>query len=363
MTSRSRLAATLLPVLLASACGDDTGAAATDYTALLDHLTLNVAMPALQAAATSADSLATAVHAVATDANAQTLTTAQTAWRDARAKWRRLDAFHFGPVADDGISDRIDVAPAAPADIDAVIAGTQAIDVAYVGTLGGKSKGFLGLEYLLFAKGGSAAALTALQGDGAAARRRALAAAVADEIAASAHALYDAWDPQKGGYATQVRTAGKTSTRYPRQRGAVDDYVGGVSYAVEWVVGFRLAWPLGRKSTGMPDPAQDFTAASDSAVADMKASLVTPSASYLGAGYGQLVKSFSQTLDQRAQMQMTDCANAIAAIPAPFGTSVVSNTPVVQAAYDTCKAWKLTWNTDVTSALGATLRVHDSDGD
>lgn len=354
----------LAPLVLTSGCGEGNGAVATDYTPLLQTLTVSVAMPRIQAAATGADALATAAHALASAANAQTLAAAQAAWREARATWRSLDAFYFGPVADDLINVRIDTAPATPSKIDAVISGSAAIDLAYVGTLGGQEKGFLALEYLLFAKSGAAAALPSLQGDGAAARRRALVAAEADEIAASLHTVYDGWDPAKGGFATQLTTAGKASTRYPRQRGAVDDYVAGVAYSLEWVVGIRLATVLGRKTPGgAPDPELDVTARSDNAVNDMKASLEGVAAGYAGAGFSSLVKVASIALEDRAQQQMKACSDAVAAIPAPFDTALVSNTPVVQAAFDACKTWKRTWNTDVTVALGATMRSLTNDGD
>ena len=365
MTNRriSLLAATALGSICAMGACDNTDGVAKDYAPLLQSLTDTAILPALDAAATRADALSAATHALMTNATADSLTAAQAAWRDARAKWRLLDAYYFGPVADDGIADRIDLAPAKANDIDAVIAGTPPIDVAYVGTLGGKSKGFLGLEYLLFAKGGNAAVLAMLQGDGAAARRRAFAAAISDEIASSAHQLKDAWDPAKGGFATTVKTAGSGSARYPTQIAALADIANAASAAIEIVVGSRLAVPLGHKSTGSPDPTLDPTSLSDSAVADMTSTLDSVKSIYANPQLSTAIKSFSVSLAATSQAQMSACATSVTAMPTPFDTTLVKNTAAVQAAYDSCKAWKTTWNADIVSALGVALYSTDKDGD
>jgi putative iron-regulated protein len=232
-----------------------------------------------------------------------------------------------------------------------------------VASAGGHSKGFLGIEYLLFSNKGAAAALALLQGDGAPSRRRTLARSMGDEVASSAHQLDDAWAPAKGGYANEITGAGAASTRYPSQRAALDDIVGGVGFAFEEVVGVRLALPLGRKAGGTPDPSLDPTGASDSAAADLKASLDGIDALYGGAGLSSRVRMQSTVLDDRIAGQISDCATKVAAIPAPFETALTGATASVQASYDACKAAKGTWNTDVTSALGATLKPSDNDGD
>jgi predicted lipoprotein len=345
------------------ACDDDTAAAQVDYAPLLDSLTESVMLPEIDSFAASADALDAAVAALDAAPTADTLTAAQTSWRSARAAYRLLDALYFGPVADLGIGDRIDSSPASSDDIDAVVAGTDPINATTVADAGGASKGFLGMEYLLFAVPSAPDGLGALQGDGAAARRRSLVHAMADEVASSAHQLADAWSPDTGGFATQIETAGAGSTRYPSQRAAMDEVVGGVGYALELIVGVRLAQPLGRKSSGQPMPSLDPTSASDSAVRDMSATLAGINALYGGSGLSSRVQQQNGAIDARIAGQLAGCGSTLSAIPAPFDTTIVTNTAVVQTAYTSCQAAKTTWNTDVTSALGATLLPTDNDGD
>lgn len=342
----------------AYACGDSsTAAPATDYTAVLNNVSQSVVIPANTDFATQADAFAAAATALDATPTAATFAAAQTAWRAARLAWRKLDAVHFGPVADLQLTGRIDVSPAVPSDVDTIVNGTTTIDLAAVGAHGGKTKGFLGSQYLLFAK-----PLADLTGDGAAARRRALVHYQAAEIAATAHQLADAWTGS-GGYANIFVTAGNGSSRYVSQRAAIDDVVGGVAFAIEIVVGQRLARPLGRKSTGTPDPSQDYTSASDSTQADIKGSLDGVNAVYAGQGLSVRVKTSSTALDTKWTRDIGDCASKVAGLSTPFDTIVVSATTTVQTAYDACKTAKATWNTDVTTALGATLRPSENDGD
>ena len=344
-----------------AAC-NDTGTATADYAPLLAQLT-SVAVPEHADLATKSDALDTAALALEANPTSDTLAAAQTAWRAARAGLRKLDALHFGPISTLGIGDRIDASPADDSAIDGIVAATTSIDATLIGTLGGQSKGFLGVEYLLFSADGAPAALTRLQDPSAGQRRRTLLRAMCDEIAASAHQLSTAWDPTTG-YAHQITTAGAGSTVYLRQRGALDDFVGGSAYALEVVVGIRLAMPLGKKSTsGTPDPSLDPTTASDSAVADMNASLAGTLAMWMGQGFNAQVLSSSPSLDSQAVTEQTACDTSVAAIPSPFASAVVNQTATVTAAYNACKTWKDSWNMELTSALGASLQVSDNDGD
>jgi len=351
----------LLASLLLSTpgCDDKTAAEATDYSALLQYLGDQVIVPEHDAFATSAGALAEALATLEQTATEANLASARAAWRDARAAFRKLDAVHFGPMVDREIDERIDLGPANESGIEAIIASNDELTSAIVEQAPGESKGFLGIEYLIFADDGLAS-LTAADGP----RRRKLARLMADEIASSGEELADAWRRDGGGYVDQFELAGTdASSRYLSQRSAIDDTVGAVGYAWELVVGIRLAVPLGRKSDGTPHPEADPTRRSDSASADMAATMAGISALYEGDGFSSMVNDRSSGEDELMRSEISDCTTSIEAIPAPFEDAVVHDTAVVQTAYDACKAGKGTWNTDITSVLGATLRPDDTDGD
>ncbi|HYP90814.1 MAG TPA: imelysin family protein, partial [Polyangiaceae bacterium] len=245
----------------------------------------------------------------------------------------------------------------------ALVAGKSELDITVVDEAGGHAKGFLGIEYLLFSRDGDAAALARLSDDDEQGfRRRTLVRLMGDELLASAHELNDAWDPAKGGYATEIEQAGAGSKRYPTQRAALDDVVGGIAFALELVVGVRLAEPLGKRADGTPDPALDPTSASDSASADMRATLDGVRALY-DDGLAGRARSKSTALDERIRTQLDSCRAGVESIPSPFRSALTDDTAKVESAYQACKVAKSTWNTDVTSALGATLKPSDNDGD
>lgn len=350
----------LVPLWLAFAgCSEDgTAAEETDYTTLLQQVSDNVAVPAHRLAADKADALVATLRTLEATPSAASLQAAQDAWREARAAYRHLDAYTFGPMPALAIDARVDVSPADPAGIEEAVNGTDTLDATFVGRLGGKKKGYLAVEYLLF-KGPGGDLLASFSVGG---RRGVLTRALGEELSASMHQLLDAWDPSKDGWSKQLVTAGKDS-KYASQRAAVDDLVGGGAYALELVVGIRLAMPLGRKSSGNPEPERDPTLASDSAVADLVASMEGVATLYRDPGFSTLVRPKVAALDDKVSQELDACTAKIRAIPRPFGASVVQNNAVVQEAFEACKALKLTWNTDLTSALGATVKPLDTDGD
>jgi putative iron-regulated protein len=346
------------------ACGN-TGAPPQNYGTSLQYLTEQVILPEHQDFVTKAGALVDATQSLSDDPSADNLSAAQSAWRDARKAWRLLDAVRIGPDLTANASDDIDVFPVDAAGIEAIVTGTGAVDDHAVAVAGGKKKGFLGLEYLFFPDpSASETTAPALADDDAAPRRRMFALSMADEIKSSAVQLDNSWEPSGDNYAQQVELAGAGGTIYATQRAAVDDLVsGGVAGALELIVGGRLALPLGLKSGGTPDPTADPTARSDSAVADIEASLAGVAAVYDGNGFSSVILGKSPALDQKVLGEISASKDALDAIPAPFADAVVDTTSgTVQKAYDATRALKQTWITDVSSALGATVKP-DNDGD
>ena len=354
------------PCLLACCllgCGNDTNAPPVSYGSLLSTLGEQVILPEHRDFVTHADALVGALQELEQSPDSDSLAQAQVAWRAARRAYRVLDAVQLVPDVNLRITERIDVAPADGPGIEKLLNSAGAVDDSAVSNAGGKKKGFLGLEYLLFPAVGSSDPAPVLLEDAVASRRLTLAVSMADEIAASARELNNAWEPAPGGYIDEFEHPSVSARRYQSELDAVNDLVGAGNYALETIVGIRLALPLGRKSGGTPDPSLDPTRRSDNAVEDMLSSLAGFMAVYETAAFTDAVQQRSAELNQRVLAEIGASQSMLAAIPAPFASAVVDQTSVVQAAYNATQTLKYTWNADVTSVLGATFRVSDNDGD
>ncbi|MET0792864.1 MAG: imelysin family protein [Polyangiaceae bacterium] len=360
--SLHRFAPCLLAVGLLG-CGNDTDAPPVSYGTLLVTLGEQVILPEHRDFVTQSDGLVSALQGLEQAPSAASLAQAQAAWRAARKAYRILDAVQLVPDINLRIAERIDVSPADGPGIDKLVSGSGAVDDTAVSNAGGKKKGFLGLEYLLFAAAGSADPAPVLSGDAVAARRLTFAVSVADEIAASARELDALWELDHGGYISEFEHPSPGARLYTSELDAVNDVMGAGNFALETIVGVRLARPLGRKSGGTPDPSLDPTPRSDNAVEDMQSSLAGFVALYDLPAFTSAVAQHSAVLDQQVHSEISASQVKLAAIPAPFASAVVNQTPIVQSAYDATQALKYTWNADVTSALGATYRVGDIDGD
>ncbi|MEI9951286.1 MAG: imelysin family protein [Pseudomonadota bacterium] len=354
------------PYLLAAwllGCTNNTDAPPASFGPLLVPLGEQVILPEHRQFVTDADDLVGALQALERSPDADALTRAQVAWRAARKAYRMLDAVLLVPDVNLRITERIDVAPADGAGIEKLVSGTAAVDDTAVSNAGGRKKGFLGLEYLLFPAPGDSNPAPVLLDDAARARRLKLAVSMADEIAASARELDGVWELDQQGFIAEFEHPSLSAQRYQSELDVVNDLVGAGNYALETIVGIRLALPLGRKTGGHPDALLDPTSRSDNAVEDMQSSLAGFVAVYTTAAFTGAVQERSAALDAQVHSEISSSQVTLAAIPAPFASAVMEQTAVVQAAYDATQALKHTWNADVTSALGATFRVGDNDGD
>ncbi|MDB4947020.1 MAG: Iron-regulated protein precursor [Labilithrix sp.] len=360
-----------LPVAVPG-CSSNTPSA-VDAKPALGDLTANVILPTYRSVDSSADALVGAVHTLQQAPSAATLAAAQVAWRGARKAWNNADAFRFGPVITLGISDAVNFAAARGTTIDAYVTGTGPIDQASFDALGSNTKGFHGLEYVLFdSAAGDAAVLARLTTDASAARRLSFTALAAEDLKAKTAKLYAAWDPAAGNFAKELTTAGSGSVLFASGKAAVDQLINSCIASLDAVTGAKLGKPYGTQSGGRPVPDAEESPRSDNSIADMLDTLEGVRNVYLGVyggvdskGLQDLVREKDASLDDTFLTTLEAARAKIAAIPAPFRTAFVNEAtrPVVGDAYQACRVNKRSLQVDIANAFGTSLQINETDGD
>jgi predicted lipoprotein len=358
--------------LAAAACSPEALDDTPRRTAMRE-VTERVALAGLDELAARTSELAARARSLADAPTAGTLAAAHGAWRAARAPWKQSEAYGFGPAVSERLAAAIDQA-IDPAKLAAELASTTPITSAYVDSLGADRRGFHAVEALIFRAGDDAGALAALTTDPGAPRRRQLAAALAEGVARAAEALRAAWRPETGGYAAGLLEPGTGEPRYPNVKAVVDAYLNQSVFLAERIADARLGAPLGLTSGGAPRPDLEESAPSDHSGADLGSALRGIQAVYFGAlaapldqvpisGLGAIVARRSPRLDREVRDALGRALAAAAGIPRPFGTALTASRAAVELAYSEVKELKRILGTEVLSALGATLKFNDNDGD
>ncbi|MEJ7727982.1 MAG: imelysin family protein [Polyangiaceae bacterium] len=363
--------------LLASLClAAALGCSSTDDEPTFDRnvavasIVDDVILPTVTEAEAKAEALRVAAEALEAAPDQASLDAAQQAWRDARAPWRRSDAFRYGPVVDLGLVGAIDWSPTNPETIEEIAAGTAALDAAAVDGLGSSAKGFMALEYLLFDNSGDAPILAQLTDPTSGARRRLYLRLLADNLHQKLLQVSDAWARDKGNYAGALAEPGESSPVYPTTKKAVDEIVNQLVFQAEVVANAKIGKPFGKQSGGELVPAAEESWRSDNSLADIESTWRGIEDVYQGrsegqdgAGISDMVAFKSKDVDSAARAAFAAAFAAAAAIPPPLRLAFSANPAEVDAAWNRGKELKRVLATDVVGVLGVTLSFSDNDGD
>lgn len=171
---------------------------------LFRHLADDVLLPLTDDFASAAGKLATTSN---TYCNGKaSLKQLQAAWRATQSAWQPLEMLQLGPVIERRTQRQINAWPVRPTLLEPLLAARKPISPATMETQGAAGKGLPAIEYLLFAdpttsgpapkKPLAAAHCNALQ-------------ALAYDVKAEADALAADWREPNGGFARQLKEAGK----------------------------------------------------------------------------------------------------------------------------------------------------------
>ena len=322
------------------ACDSDDGgetAAGFDDKQVIADFADKVVVPTYERLADKAVELQTAVGALADAPDAAKLTAAQAAWVAARAPWEQSEGFLFGPVDTFGIDPALDTWPLDETALKGVLASGDALTPAYVATLTDSQKGFHTMEYLLF---GIDSAQTVADLD---ARELEYLEAIAGDFVALTARLATSWTDGDAELTTPYRdlfaTAGEAGNQaYPSLGAAAQEIVQGMSGICDEVANGKIADPYDAH-----DPFLEESQFSHNSLIDFQNNMRSVQNAYLGSvpdagtsgrGLTAWVMVKAPALDAQIKAEITAAIAAIAAIPGPFSTAIVteSSYPLVEAA-------------------------------
>lgn len=376
-TARRMLNRTLLSILLIasalSACkspGPEGPPPATDLDATREQVLVSlgstVVLPTLEAFASDAAALKTAVDALANaPEDAGAIAAAQQAWREAMTGWQRAEVMQFGPTADQNKPGGRDLRhhiyswPAVSScRIDQVLVGARWEEPGFFDGQLVNVYGLDALEYLLFhrAAGNTCSSSTDINSSGAwaalgeaeiARRRASYARAVAERLVADAQRLVAAWSPEGENFVGQL-TGGEGSV-YRTSREALDAVFGALFYLDITVKDSKLALPTGLGagcgSNVCPDDAESRW--SRHAKENLAANLRAGQALFFGnepgeeprPGFDDLLNAVdAEPLAKKFDTAFDEAIRKVDAIPGTLQESLTTDPEPARAAYAAVKA-------------------------
>ena len=336
----------------------------------LKGATEQVILPTYQELSARSDELSSLLEELVSSPAEADLEATRRAYLDVRAPLQEAGAFAFGPAVDLHSSAALDQSPLDVAKLDAELASDKELTVAALRKLGANKRGLHSIEYLLFPADDAELEAALLADDASGERRRQFASSAAQIVAASAHELLDAWEPENGGFARRFSEPGAPDSVSGSVQAGLDTLLNETVVLTELIANVKLGKPLGADTGGKIDPAAQESERAGASVSDMLASLRGIRNVYFGSREGvaepslsTLVHAKNAAADVHARAALTDAEAALLAIPEPLTDALLDSPVTVQAAYDSLKALKRVLATEVLSSLGASLKFSDNDGD
>lgn len=326
-------------IIFTSSCNkNDVGV----YEAEISNITDNIIVATYIDLDTKAGLLLDAVNALKTGgATEDELTAARNAWRAARAPWEASEGFLFGPVADDDIDPNIDTWPLDSIGVDAILAGSDVINKAYIDALtddaGVGLKGFHAIEYFLWGSSGNrtAASFTARELD--------YLVATTESLKGKTSELKNAWISSGGNFAKELKENG---SRYPSEKDVLVELAEGIRGISGEVFDSKIQNTLdGLDADGVAGGIREEESRfSNNTKTDFTNNIQSISNIYLGVygtsgnskGLSNVVVSKNATLDATIKTQIAEAIVAIQAIggstSATYSSALGSNRASIEAA-------------------------------
>lgn len=342
-------------ILALSSCGKDKTPVQTvtvDEQAIITQFVNVVGNPNyidIQAKATVLDAAITTFLATPTDAN---LVLARTAWKNTRQPWEQAEGFLFGPVEDEDYDPTMDSWPLNRTDVDALITSLDPITLTSVNNLDGFSKGFHGIEYIIFGPGGRKAAdITARQKD--------YLKYTSQSLLATTTALRDSWSASGANYAAQITTAGNGSVAFKTRKDLFLAMEKGMADICEEVGTGKMEEPYAAKDSTLDESSYSHNTTTDF-TNNVKGILNVYTATYNSnvgtASLSALVASKNVSLDAKIRTQVQTVLSNMALITPTFEDAIYHNRDKIKNTQDALATLQATLEGDLKTFIQTNIK-------
>ena len=333
--------------------GGNTGVQATLEQNVLADFAANLANPNyqdIQAKAQVMNSAITTFNATPTDANLEAI---RVAWKNTRAAWEQCEGFLFGPVEDYNYDPTMDDWPVNKADLDAVLASDNALQVADIDELGTTLKGFHAIEYIIFGVGSTQKAANVTDRD------KLYLASLGESLLNTTTQLRNSWDPASGNYTAEVVKAGKGSTTFTSRQSVFLALVGSMADICNEVANEKMQTPLAAR-----DSTLDESQFSHNSVNDFKNNITgvlnAYKCQYPGApsshSLSELVASKNASLDLKIRSQINAAITSFSAITTTYERAIYTQQNQIKSVQNAIKTLQATLEADLKTFVQTNIK-------
>ena len=333
----------------------------SSYSDVINNVTDNIILATYDDLDANAQLLVNATTALKADpSNTTKLIAARNAWVATRTPWESSEGFLFGPVATLDIDPNMDTWPLDSIGVDDILAGSDAINKAYIDALTGDAgtglKGFHAIEYILWGSDGNRAAGTF------SARELDYLVACAESLKGKTVELKSAWAATGGNYANELKSRGSI---YPAEKSVLVELAEGVRGIAGEVFDSKIqntldGLDLSGVSGGIREEESRF---SNNTKTDFTNNIISIQNVYLGTysgtgngkGLSTIIANKNSNLDAKIKLQITEAITAIQLIGGSSSTSysaaLASDRASIEAAQSKIETLETTLRTELVNFI------------
>ena len=334
-----------------------------DRAAMVENITLNVAIPAYDEFVERAKELDAAAQAFQNERNDPNLIAVQQAWRAASLQWSRCEVISLGFVM--FLQGQINTTPANIEFIEEFIASADELTVGFISGKGSSSKGLSAIEYLVFYAEypQTLGSRFASQPEGV--RRMDYLVATTGALVEAAEEVRAEWDINAEVYTEDDDISGALLDML--ERDIANELIASLDLVLK-----HIGDPLGRYAGGDPRPELVTSPYASYSVLQAMASLEGIYALYIGGedglGFDDYLDAVSaefedEPLSEVIGQQFETVYNHLLRIGQPLTVAVVDNPEIVDIAFEELRTLLRYMRVDMFSELSIALTFNDNDGD